>query len=279
MSPSRSKAHEAASGPTWRWFVRRSLEGLAPKIALSAAVLATFVTLAVASVWRAAGGARAGVEELVPMLGTGLRWSVALPIAWGALGAIELDRTSGVLALAARRGVEARSWVLGRAFGAGVLIALGVGVPMMMVSLVLAGFGGGLEGMLARASLVFPSIVVAIATGAIFGLGGVVLGALVSRGMAIGALLAASTLGLLAEPALPGLVGIAAHQLVSPLMALEDLQSAVFDSPDVGHLAMRGIAAGASVIALAALGVFAAVRSLARPVAERAAMPLPEIRS
>ena len=143
-------------GPTPRWFVARALDGFAPKLALVDALLATATVIIVASVWRATTGVHGTFEQLVPMLGTALRWSVALPIAWAALGALDADRRGGLLDLARRRGVPSRRWILGRAFGAGALVALTVGGPMVLVSIVLAGFGGGVEGALARLSLVIP---------------------------------------------------------------------------------------------------------------------------
>src|SRR5260370_37267378 len=135
----------APPGPTPRWFVARALDGFGPKLAIVDAILATATVLIVASVWRATSGVRGTFEELVPMLGTALRWSVALPIAFSALGALDADRRGGLLEMARRRGVPSRRWALGRAFGAGTLVAITVGGPMILVSIVLAGFGGGIE--------------------------------------------------------------------------------------------------------------------------------------
>ncbi|MEO7096225.1 MAG: hypothetical protein ABI175_23400 [Polyangiales bacterium] len=245
--------------PNARWFVARAFDGLAPKLALVDAVLATMVAVVLASAWRALTGPRGSFEELVPMLGTGLRWSVALPIAWSALGAIADDRSSGLLDLARRRGVSSRQWLLGRAIGAGTLVALAVGAPMITLSLVTAGFGGGAEGVLARASMVFPSIFMALATGAVFGLGSVVVGAVASsRPMAVAVLLSLAALGALVDLAVPGVLGVAAHQLVSPFLALEDLQGAVFDAP---HMKVRGIAACAAIVAFVLSGLFVAIRT------------------
>lgn len=243
-------------GPTPRWFVFRALDGLAPKLGLVDALLATITAILVASVWRVFSGPRGGFEEIVPMLGTGLRWSVGLPIAWGALGAIDADRKSGLLDLARRRGVPARRWILGRALGAGTLIAISVGAPMVIVAVVLAGFGGGLEGAFARLSLVIPATVIAAATGCVFGLGGVVLGALFpSRAYAIGALVGAAALGALADLVLPGILGVAAHQLASPFLALEDLQAALFDVPSSRA---RGAAAAVAIVSSSLLGLYVA---------------------
>jgi hypothetical protein len=249
----------ANARPNARWFVGRALDGLAPKLALVDALLATMVALVLASAWRALTGPRGAFEEIVPMLGTGLRWSVALPIAWSALGAIADDRASGVLDLARRRGVSPRQWILGRALGAGTLVAITVGAPMITVALVLAGFGGGAEGALARASMVFPSMFMALATGAVFGLGGVIVGAIASsRPMAVAVLLALAALGALVDLAVPGVLGVAAHQLVSPFLALEDLQGAVFDAP---HMKVRGIAACVAIVAFVGCGLFVATRT------------------
>ena len=245
--------------PTARWFVARALDGFAPKLALVDALLATMSALVIASAWRTIAGPRGGFEQIVPMLGTGLRWSVALPIAWSALGAIADDRESGFLDLARRRGVSSRAWILGRALGAGTLVAITVGAPMITVALVLSGFGGGVEGALARASLVFPSLFMAVATGAVFGLGAVVVGAIASsRPMAVAVLLALAALGALVDLALPGVLGVAAHQIVSPFLALEDLQGAVFDAP---HMKVRGLAACVAILGFVACGLFIATRT------------------
>lgn len=249
-----------ATGPTARWFVARALDGFGPKLALFDAFAATTVAVIAAVIWRVGGGARASYEQIVPMLGTGLRWSVALPVAWGALGAIEADRAAGLLDLARRRGVPLRRWVLGRAFGASVLIAILVGAPMIATSLVLAGLGGGFEGALARLSLVIPSALLGVASGVVFGLGAVVVGALVpSRPLALGALIAAASVGALVDLAVPGVVGVAAHQLVSPFLALEDLQALAFDVP---RSTVRGTAAAVAIAIIPLLGLRAATSSL-----------------
>lgn len=250
------------SGPTGRWFVARALDGVGPKLALFDAAVATVVAVVAAVVWRVGGGPRASYEQIVPMLGTGLRWSVALPIAWGALGAIEADRAAGLLELARRRGVPMRRWLVGRGVGAFALVTLAVGLPMIVVSLVLAGLGGGLEGALARLSLVVPSLVVGAATGLVFGLGAVVIGALVpSRVASIAILVAAASLGVLVDLAVPGLVGLAAHQIVSPFLALEDLQAFLFAVPKT---TARGTAAAVAIGILPLLGLRAAEISLER---------------
>lgn len=248
------------SGPTPRWFVARALDGFGPKLALFDAAAATVIAVVAAVVFRVGGGPRASFEELVPMLGTGLRWSVALPIAWGALGAIEADRAAGLLDLARRRGVPMRRWLVGRALGASALVALTVGAPMILLSLVLSGLGGGLEGALARLSLVFPSALMGAATGLVFGLGAVIIGALVrSRLAAIVILVALASVGVLVDLAVPGVVGLAAHQIVSPFLALEDLQALVFAAP---RSTTRGAAAAVAVAILPPLGLRAAVAAL-----------------
>lgn len=250
------------SGPTGRWFVARALDGVGPKLALFDACLATVVAVIAAVVWRVGGGPRASYEQIVPMLGTGLRWSVALPIAWGALGAIEADRAAGLLDLARRRGVPMRRWLVGRGLGAFTLVTLAVGLPMVVVSLMLAGLGGGLEGALARLSLVVPSLVVGAATGLVFGLGAVVIGALVpSRVASIAILVAAASIGVLVDLAVPGLAGLAAHQIVSPFLALEDLQAFLFAVPKT---TARGTAAAVAIAILPLLGLRAAEVSLER---------------
>ncbi|GAC1352027.1 MAG: hypothetical protein NVSMB1_10830 [Polyangiales bacterium] len=250
-SPKRSL--ESQQGPGWYWFVVRALDGFGPKLALFDAVASTVIAILVASVWRTTSGPRGNFEEIVPMLGTGLRWSVALPVAWGALGALQNDRQAGVLHLAHRRSVSARRWILGRALGAFTLVALTVGGPMILLSLVLAGFGGGAPGVFARLSLIAPALAMGVATGCGFGLGAVVLGALVpSRLLAIAAAIALTVLGALVDLAVPGLIGAAAHQLVSPFLALEDLQAALFDAP---HSARRGVAAAIAIVVVSFLGV------------------------
>jgi len=255
-----ASAARTPRGPTARWFVARALDGVGPKLALFDACLATVVAVIGAIVWRVGGGPRASYEQIVPMLGTGLRWSVALPIAWGALGAIEADRAAGLLDLARRRGVPMRRWLLGRALGASALVTLAVGLPMVVLSLVLAGLGGGLEGAIARLSLVIPSLVIGAATGLVFGLGAVVVGALVpSRVLSIGILLAAASLGVLVDLAVPGLVGLTAHQVVSPFLALEDLQALLFAVP---RTSARGTAAAVAIILLPLLGLRAAEATL-----------------
>lgn len=247
-------------GPTARWFVARALDGFGPKLALFDAFAATVIAVIAAVVWRVGGGARAAYEQVVPMLGTGLRWSVALPMAWAALGAIEADRAAGLLDLARRRGVPLRRWILGRAFGASVLIAILVGVPMVITSIVLSGLGGGLEGAMARLSLVVPSTLLGVATGLVFGLGAVMIGAIVpSRPLAIGALIAAASVGALVDVAVPGVVGVAAHQLVSPFLALEDLQALAFG---VRRSTTRGVAAAIAIAFIPLLGLRAATSSL-----------------
>jgi hypothetical protein len=245
-----------SKGPRLRWFVARALDGWAPKLALLDAILATLVAIFAAAVWRAGSGPRGTFEQIVPMLGTGLRWSVALPIAWGALGAIDADRKAGLLELARRRKVSARRWILGRAFGAATLVSVAVGAPMIVVSLVLAGYGGGLEGVLARLSLVVPSLFMGMATGCVFGAGAVVIGTLSSsRALAVGGIVAAAALGALVDLATPGLLGAAAHQIVSPFLALEDLQAALFDVP---HSRARGVSAAVGILVFVFLGVQAA---------------------
>jgi len=247
-------------GPTARWFVARALDGFGPKLALFDALVATIAGVVAAIVWRVGGGVRAPYEQIVPMLGTGLRWSVALPIAWGALGAMEADAREGLLDLARRRGVPVRRWILGRAFGASMLIAITVGGPMILVSLILAGLGGGIDGALARASLVVPSALLGVATGLVFGLGAVVIGALVpSRLVAVAILIVCASLGSLIDLAVPGVVGVAAHQLVSPFLALEDLQALAFDIP---RSTTRGAAAAVAIALIPALGLRAAIAAV-----------------
>lgn len=243
-------------GPTPRWFVARALDGFAPKLAMFDAILATVSVLIVASVWRATSGVRGTFEQLVPMLGTALRWSVALPIAFSALGALDADRRGGLLDLARRRGVPARRWVLGRAIGAGALVTLAVGGPMMVVSIVLAGFGGGVEGAWARISLVIPSIGVGVATGLVFGAGAVALGTFfTSRGLALAVLVGVAGLGALVDMLVPGPIGVVAHQIASPFLALEDLQAALFAVP---RSTVSGIGAAISAIVVVALALHAA---------------------
>ncbi|MGZ3417068.1 MAG: hypothetical protein ACXVEF_14625 [Polyangiales bacterium] len=253
------RAPTAASiprGPTLRWFVARALDGFAPKLAIVDAILATISAVVIAAVWRLGGGARASYEQIVPILGTGLRWSVALPIAWAALSALEADRRDGLLDLARRRGIPLRRFVIGRAVGAGTLVLLTVGGPMVILSLVIAGFGGGVEGMLARLSLVVPALLVGLATALVFGVGGVVLGVLVpSRPIALAFLIAAASVGALVDLAVPGLVGATAHQLVSPFLALEDLQALLFDVP---RSTVRGVAAAFAILIVPLLGLRAA---------------------
>ena len=251
-----------APGPSPRWFLARALGGFGPKLALFDAALVTVAAIVVAIAWRVGGGAKASYEQLVPWVGTSLRWSVALPIAWSALGAIEADRRDGLLALAMRRGLSARRWLLGRALGTGAVVFASVGAPMIVLSMVLAGFGGGVEGALARLSLVIPSIGVVAATALVFGIGAAALGALFpSRPVIFGVLLGAAALGALAELALPGLLGASAHQLVSPFDALADLQAAAFDEP---QSRARGVSALASVLVMS----FAAVRVAAMACAD-----------
>lgn len=252
--------------PDVRWFVARAFDGFAPKLALVDALLATISAVIWASAWRVGAGVRGSYEQIVPILGTGLRWSVALPLAWAALGALERDREAGLLDLARRRGVSLRHFVIGRAIGAGAAVGLAVGGPMIIVSLVIAGFGGGLEGMLARLSLVVPSLMVALATALVFGLGPVVVGAIVpSRPLALAALVGATSLGALVDLAVPGLVGVAAHQLVSPFLAVEDFQALAFDVP---NSITRGVAAAVAILVVPTLGLLAAEASIAARLRE-----------
>jgi hypothetical protein len=245
------------TGPSARWFVARALDGWGPKLALFDAAIVTLAVVVIAIGWRVAGGSHAGYEDLVPLLGMGLRWSVGLPIAWGALGAIEADRRSGLLGLALRRGVSARRWLLGRALGTGALVFASIAGPMVLLSLLLAGFGGGLEGALARASLVFPSLLVAAATALVFGVGAAALGALFpSRWQVIAVVLGAAAVGGLVQLAVPGAVGASAHQLTSPFFALDDLQAAAFDAPGSRGRGITGLCA-VLVMSLAALQVAA----------------------
>jgi hypothetical protein len=247
--------------------VARALDGFAPKLAIVDALLATVSAVVLAAVWRLGGGARAGYEQIVPMLGTGLRWSVALPIAWAALSALEADRRDGLLDLAHRRRIPLRRFVVGRAVGAGTLVAITVAGPMVILSVVIAGFGGGVEGMLARLSLVVPSLLVGLATALVFGVGGVVLGVLVpSRPIALALLIAAASVGALVDLAVPGIVGATAHQLVSPFLALEDLQALLFDVPSS---TIRGVAAAFAILVVPLLGLRAAEGVLVARAAER----------
>jgi hypothetical protein len=246
--------------PRLRWFCARAADGFAPKLAFLAAILATLVAGIAAIVGRVVSGPRGDLEQIVPVLGTGLRWSVALPLAWSALGAIESDRKAGLLDLAHRHGVSVERWIFGRAVGAGALVALAVGGPMIAVSILLAGLGGGLEGMLARLSLVVPSSVIGIASALVFGVGPVVIGALVpSRPVAVAAIVGAASFGSLVDLAVPGLVGVAAHQVVSPLLAIEDLQALVFAVP---RSVTRGSAAALVIVLLPLLGLRAAAHTL-----------------
>ncbi len=253
-------------GPTTRWFVTRALDGWGPKLALLDASIAVITAVITAVVWRIGSGPRGDYEQIVPMLGTGLRWSVALPIAWQALGALEDDRKAGLLELARRRGVPLQRWILGRAVGAGTIVAVAVGGPMVLVSIVLAGLGGGMEGMLARLSLVAPSIVLGLASALLFGGAAVLIGALVpSRMRALLYLFAAAVLGSLVDLAVPGVVGMAAHQLVSPFLALEDLQALAFDVP---KSVARGTAAAFAVVLIPILALLAAPARLETRIAE-----------
>lgn len=216
-------------GPTLRWFLGRALDGFSAKLALFDALVATTLAIVAGVFMRIVGGPRAAYEQVVPMLGTGLRWSVALPLAFAGLAAVESDRKAGLLALAERRGVSLSSWVRGRAVGVAVMIAVTVGVPMILVSVVFAGLGGGLEGALARLSLVLPSVVTGVASGALLGFGAVALGAHVtSRPLALAVLVGSAAFGVALERALPGAPGAIAHALVSPLLALERLQATLF---------------------------------------------------
>lgn len=247
----------AAPGPSSRWFIARALDGWGPKLAMFDAAVVTLVVLVIAVAWRVGGGSRAAYEELVPMLGMGLRWSVGLPIAWGALGAIEADRRSGLLGLAMRRGVSARRWLIGRALGTGALVFGAIAVPMVALSVVLAGFGGGLEGALSRLSLALPSLLVGASTALVFGVGAAALGALFpSRLLVIGVALGAAAIGGLVQLLLPGPLGAGAHQLVSPFFALDDVQAAAFDAPGSRGRGVSGLCA-IVVMSLAALQVAA----------------------
>jgi len=228
-----------------RWFFARALHGPGPKLALVDAVIVLVVALVVASVWRRTGGPRAELEAIVPLIGTALRYSVGLPLAYGALRAMQDDNKAGYVALARRRGISAGQYLRYRAVGAGLLVAVVVAGPMVIVSLVLSGFGGGVEGALARASLVFPSLFVGAGTGLLFGFGAVALGAWVSsRPVAFVALLGTAALGALLEGVVRGAAGHALRQLASPLRALDDAQSAAFAAPN--SLA-RGLSAIVSV--------------------------------
>lgn len=242
-----------------RWFVGRALAGFPAKLALFDAAAATLLAVIAAVAMRLVGGPRAPYERIVPMLGTGLRWSVALPLAFAALAAVHSDREAGLLALAARRGVPLEAWVRGRAIGVAVLVALTVGAPMIFVSLVLAGLGGGVDGAIARLSLALPSLGVGIASGALFGFGAVAIGAHVgSRILALAALVGAAALGVALERALPGAPGVVAHAALSPLLALERLQASLF--AEQGANLVAGVAGGAVVLLVGSLGArFAAV--------------------
>ncbi|MBI2392753.1 MAG: hypothetical protein HYV09_24420 [Deltaproteobacteria bacterium] len=106
----------------------------------------------------------------------------------------------------------------------------------------------------------FPSALMGAATGLVFGLGAVIIGALVrSRLAAIVILVALASVGVLVDLAVPGVVGLAAHQIVSPFLALEDLQALVFAAP---RSTTRGAAAAVAVAILPPLGLRAAVAAL-----------------
>src|SRR5262249_22976153 len=128
--------------------------------------------------------------------------------------------------------------------------------PMVLVSVVLAGFGGGVEGALARFSLVVPSLGVGVATGMVFGAGAVALGTFfTSRGLAFGVLVGVAGLGALVDMLVPGPIGVVAHQVASPFLALEDLQAALFAVP---HSAVSGVGAAIAAVAVVALALYAA---------------------
>ena len=238
----------ARRGPTLRWFAGRALDGFSAKLALFDAAIATLFACGLAVFLRVTGGPRATYERVVPMLGTAMRWSVALPLAFAALAAIAADRRAGLLALAERREVPFSLWLRGRAFGATLTISIAVGAPMVLVSLLLATLGGGAEGAMARLSLALPSLAMGIASGALLGLGAVALGTLIpSRPLALGALVGFAAFGVALERAIPGAPGVVAHALVSPLLALERLQSSLFARE--GASAAAGVT-GATVVAL-----------------------------
>jgi hypothetical protein len=249
-------------GPPLRWFVERAFDGWAPKLALVDAAIATFVGVVAAIAWRVTSGPRGGFEQIVPMLGLATRWSVALPIAWRALGWAEDDRRAGVLELMTRHGASIRRFLVGRAIGAGTLVAMTVGGPMLVVSLLCAGLGGGRDGALARASLAVPSIASALAAGLVFGVGAVVVGVLVpSRWLALALAATSLAVGAFARVAIPGGAGVVAEIALSPLHALERLHAALFDAPNALGPGLFGAVA---VAVVAGLGLVAATRSVER---------------
>jgi hypothetical protein len=256
MAPRRSTT------PRFRWFVARALAGSGPKLAFLDALLVLAIALIAASLWRRAGGARADFERVVPMVGTALRYSVGLPLAYGAISAIGDDRDAGLIALARTHGISAASYLRRRALGAGLLVGMVVAAPMVVLSLILAGFGGGLEGALARASLVLPSLLVGLGTGAVFGFGAVALGTFVrSRPVAFIGLLGAGALGAAFEGALHGAIGRALRQLISPLRALDDAQAAAFAEPNVW---VRGVTGAIALLLVTLVIERIAERAIAR---------------
>jgi hypothetical protein len=249
-------------GPPLRWFVARALDGWAPKLALVDAAIATFMGVVAAIAWRVMSGPRGTYEQLVPLLGLATRWSVALPIAWRALSWTEDDRRAGLLELVQRHHASVARFLLGRAIGAGSLVAIAVGAPMVVVSIVIAGLGGGGEAAIARAGLIFPSIVSALAVGLVFGVGAVVVGVLCrSRWLSLALVAASLVFGALVRVALPDAAGLAAELVVSPMFALERVHDALFAEPSSLHAGLFG---GLVVVVLSATGLLAATRAVER---------------
>src|SRR5262249_54090695 len=75
---------------------------------------------------------------------------------------------------------------------------------------------------------------------------------------AFGVLVGIAGLGALVDMLVPGPIGVVAHQVASPFLALEDLQAALFAVP---HAAVGGVGAAIAALAVVALALYAATTS------------------
>lgn len=213
-------------------FVRRAFAPTLARAATVYAVVATFGVIGLAAAWRLATGPRGSFESVLPMLATSQRWSVGLLFAFAGVATMSDDQRTGRVSLAVRCGYGAERWLVMRSVGAAVALAGLSAACWVATALVLAGFGGGVEGALARASLALPSLVLAAVTGLLLGGLPVVLGAVLPRRGAVTVLVLGMGAAMIPTRYLgSGPAGLL-RDMVSPVALLTDLEAGLFVHDD-----------------------------------------------
>lgn len=141
--------------PLLRLSVRRALEPALAKVALVIAVIITLIGGgAVFSV--ASEEVRPPLDRIAPLVSSALAWGSGMLLALGgASGSIARDQADGIWALAKRRGITARQFVLVRTLGLSGAVALSglAGTALVGLLALSVSRGAGMAGSCARAML------------------------------------------------------------------------------------------------------------------------------